>query len=136
MTDPVDTDALRGDGETMRRSADVLDAISDIGPQQRARAERIIAAADEVDRLRKELAKNDPSFWQEQSDTWKRLANDERAITDRLSAVIAAQQHDDLCAVWDLNGGTSDEGCTCWKADAPPDATPIRIDARMFKPCL
>ena len=37
---------------------------------------------------------------------------------DRLRAVIAARQHDDLCAVWELSGGTSDEGCTCWKADA------------------
>lgn len=37
---------------------------------------------------------------------------------DRLRSLVERQQHDDLCAVWQLNGGTNDEGCTCWKADA------------------
>jgi len=44
---------------------------------------------------------------------WRAAADE----VDRLRAVIAARQHDDLCAVWDLNGGTSDQGCTCWKAE-------------------
>jgi hypothetical protein len=26
--------------------------------------------------------------------------------------------HDDLCAVWDISGGESSRGCTCWKSEA------------------
>lgn len=37
---------------------------------------------------------------------------------DRLRYLIKSQQHDDLCAVWHINGGTDDDGCTCWKAEA------------------
>ncbi|MBT1542499.1 hypothetical protein KK103_12055 [Curtobacterium flaccumfaciens pv. flaccumfaciens] len=65
------------DTNALRRDARVL------SPGFPGVEKRLIAAADEVDRLR---------------------------------TLIADQQHDDLCAVW-MNGGTSDEGCTCWKAD-------------------
>lgn len=109
MAEPFDTDALRD----WAVDAQDIAAAGGSGPNMlQLCASNLTAAADELERLRKDVA-----FWIEQSDIWKRAANDERTVTNRLRAVIATRQHDDLCAVWDLNGGTSDEGCTCWKAD-------------------
>ncbi|MCS6570313.1 hypothetical protein NYQ35_16020 [Curtobacterium flaccumfaciens pv. flaccumfaciens] len=68
----------------------------------------------DTDRLR-ELADDDEALGYPEAAAVERAAADE---VDRLRTLIATQQHDDLCAVWTLNGGTSDDGCTCWKADA------------------
>lgn len=52
----------------------------------------------------------DVEFWIAQADTWKRLANDERAVSGRLRAVIENAPHDSLC--------NHPLECRCWKADA------------------
>lgn len=106
MSDPVDTDALR----------DLVRLLLD-GPPADTPAETwaiihqarrpLFEAAAEVDRLRKDLA-----FWTERADTWKRLARDERNVTDQLRAVIESAPHSAICDWYE------DKPCTCWKADA------------------
>lgn len=91
MTDSVDTDALRRDARIL-------------APGFPGVEQRLNAAADEVDRLR------------DSRDTWKRLACDERDVTDKLRAVIENAPH----AVDCKRGGSGNlrVPCTCWKADA------------------
>lgn len=142
MPDPVDTEALR---ETARC----------LNPGFPGVARKVIAAADEIDRLRSTATEHvvhsrhmdhriataegsyqaekyrrerveqkldrrnvrlreleqDVESLQESRDTWKRLANDERDVTNRLRAVIENAPHAYLeCTARGLD-------CRCWKAD-------------------
>lgn len=67
----------------------------------------------EIDLLRKDVA-----FWIEQSDIWKRVANDERDATDRLRAVIENAPHDRDASCGFGVDPRDISNCTCWKADA------------------
>jgi hypothetical protein len=117
MIDLVDTEALR-------RVSDRLAKVPVIGTmEQRMTVVRagveLLTAADELDRLRRKLAQNDSTFWREQSDTWKRLANDERDATNRLRAVIENAPHTEACDRSRIVVDRSIPGdCACWKADA------------------
>lgn len=69
--------------------------------------------------LEMDLLRKDVVFWIEQSDIWKRLANDERDVTDRLRAVIENAPHGYTCAA--INSThvlLPDRPCDCWKVDA------------------
>ena len=113
MSDPVDTDALRDEATWMQETLGPWlkrhGMIANSGDVQLIAAGHIIAA-DELDRLR------------ESRDTWKRLANDERGITDRLRAVIEKAPHAADCRAQFHGGDRYGNGgdsryCICWKAE-------------------
>jgi hypothetical protein len=105
--DPVDTDALRALGAELRSARLGLQVPGD----------EMIAAADEVDRLRAELAECDPPA----APVLEAMGDATREIF-RLRAVIVNAPHGDRCR----SNGWYDRGtsafqvgpCTCWKADA------------------
>ncbi|WIE60771.1 hypothetical protein DEI97_013575 [Curtobacterium sp. MCLR17_032] len=98
--------------EQMRALATAVVGVSPLDEEFEEAASALRAAADELDRLRKETV---PRVWFHAE--MARL-KDALVQRDRLRSVIAARPHDDLCEVWAISGGTSDVGCTCWKADA------------------
>lgn len=82
--------------------------------------------APSVAAVERDLLTKDVEFWIEQSETWKRLANDERDVTNRLRTVIENAPHEEDCCIEDVTLVPGWEGaptalrghCTCWKADA------------------
>lgn len=65
------------------------------------------------------LLLKDVEFWIALSDIWKRLANDERAVSDRLRAVLENAPHAHGSCLKQSDEGFDDrQPCTCWKADA------------------
>lgn len=112
MAEPFDTDALRD----WAVDAQDIAAAGGSGPNMlQLCASNLTAAADELERLRKDVA-----FWIEQSDIWKRLANDERDAADRLRTVISDAPHgvNCNCSTYRVEGVVQTVGCTCWKAGA------------------
>jgi hypothetical protein len=111
MTDPVDTDALRGVSE---RLADV--PINGTMEQRmtvvRAQVD-LRTAADEVDRLRAER-----DSWQRRTgdlyDEWEQQVD----VTTRLRAAIENAPHEHSHGTPCYAGILGFAKCTCWKADA------------------
>lgn len=111
MTDPVDTDALRG----VTRNEGLWEA----------EALLITAAADEVDRLRDALVEAraaSDGYSQALSEHHEQgILNEGRLQQerDRLRAVIENAPHDTVvCTFWWSRNTVEPMPCTCWKADA------------------
>lgn len=71
-----------------------------------------------VAEVERDLLIKDVAFWIEQSDMWKRRANDERDVTDRLRSAIENAPHAIECSDGNVWRDGSVLPCTCWKADA------------------
>lgn len=120
MTDPVDTDALRGKAKVLWKRGAILRGFGDESDLQDADIDQDVsrmlrATADEVYRLRADLGTQE----RVNADI-KRAADAFLEESEHLRAVIENAPHgaNCNCSTYRVEGVVQTVGCTCWKASA------------------